>query len=97
MMEYNVTIGIEIHCQLKTDTKMFSGAPTSFGRKANTCVNEIDLGMPGTLPEVNKEAVKKAIMACTVESGFDNFSYFIRLFKKQYHTSPGRYRRSIFR
>lgn len=64
-MEYNVTIGIEIHCQLKTDTKMFSGAPTSFGRKANTCVNEIDLGMPGTLPEVNKEAVKKAIMACT--------------------------------
>ena len=44
---------------------MFSGAPTSFGRKANTCVNEIDLGMPGTLPEVNKEAVKKAIMACT--------------------------------
>lgn len=65
MMEYNVTIGIEIHCQLKTDTKMFSGAPTSFGRKANTCVNEIDLGMPGTLPEVNKEAVKKAVMACT--------------------------------
>lgn len=64
-MEYNVTIGIEIHCQLKTDTKMFSGAPTSFGRKANTCVNEIDLGMPGTLPEVNREAVKKAIMACT--------------------------------
>ena len=59
-MEYDVTIGIEIHCQLKTDTKMFSGAPTSFGRKANTCVNEIDLGMPGVLPEVNREAVKKA-------------------------------------
>ena len=64
-MEYDVTIGIEIHCQLKTDTKMFSGAPTSFGRKANTCVNEIDLGMPGVLPEVNREAVKRAVMACT--------------------------------
>ena len=64
-MEYDVTIGIEIHCQLKTDTKMFSGAPTSFGRKANSCVNEIDLGMPGVLPEVNREAVKKAVMACT--------------------------------
>lgn len=64
-MEYDVTIGIEIHCQLKTATKMFSGAPTSFGRKANTCVNEIDLGHPGTLPEVNREAVAKAIMACT--------------------------------
>lgn len=64
-MEYDVTIGIEIHCQLKTQTKMFSGAPTSFGRKANTCVNEIDLGHPGAMPEVNKEAVARAIQACT--------------------------------
>ena len=64
-MEYDVTIGIEIHCQLKTNTKMFSGAPTSFGRMANTCVNEIDLGHPGTLPCLNKEAVAKAIQACT--------------------------------
>ena len=64
-MEYEATIGIEIHCQLKTATKMFSGAPTSFGRKANTCVNEIDLGHPGAMPCVNKEAVAKAIEACT--------------------------------
>lgn len=64
-MEYDVTIGIEIHCQLKTETKMFSGAPTSFGRKANTCVNEIDLGHPGAMPEVNREAVAKAVQACT--------------------------------
>lgn len=64
-MEYDVTIGIEIHVQLKTVTKMFSGAPTSFGRQANTCVNEIDLGMPGAMPEVNREAVAKAIQACT--------------------------------
>lgn len=64
-MEYDVTIGIEIHCQLKTKTKMFSGAPTSFGRKPNVCTNEIDLGHPGTLPCVNKEAVVKAIEACT--------------------------------
>lgn len=64
-MEYDVTIGIEIHCQLRTKTKMFSGAPTSFGRKANTCVNEIDLGHPGAMPEVNREAVRRAIQACT--------------------------------
>ncbi len=64
-MEYDVTIGIEIHCQLKTTTKMFSGAPTSFGREANTCTNEIDLGHPGTLPCVNKEAVRQAVKACT--------------------------------
>ena len=64
-MEYEVVIGIEIHCELKTATKMFSGAPCSFGQTANTCVNEIDLGHPGTLPSVNKEAVVKAIEACT--------------------------------
>jgi aspartyl-tRNA(Asn)/glutamyl-tRNA(Gln) amidotransferase subunit B len=64
-MEYDVTIGIEIHCQLKTATKMFSGAPTSFGRKANTCVNEVDLGHPGSMPQLNQEAVRKAVMACT--------------------------------
>lgn len=64
-MEYDVVIGIEIHCELKTKSKMFSSAPTSFGMTANTCLNEIDLGHPGTLPCVNKEAVKKAIEACT--------------------------------
>ncbi len=64
-MEYEATIGIEIHCQLKTETKMFSGAPCTYGRRANTAVNEIDLGMPGTLPCLNMEGVRKAIMACT--------------------------------
>lgn len=63
-MNYEVVIGIEIHCELKTKTKMFSGAPTSFGKPANTCVNEIDLGHPGTLPSLNKEAVKKGVQAC---------------------------------
>ncbi len=64
-MKYDVVIGIEIHCELKTNTKMFSGAPTSFGQRANSCVNEIDLGHTGTLPCVNKNAVKLAIEACT--------------------------------
>lgn len=64
-MKYYVTIGIEIHCELKTKTKMFSSAPVAFGQTANTCVNVIDLGHPGTLPCVNKEAVALAIKACT--------------------------------
>lgn len=64
-MKYYVTIGIEIHCELKTKTKMFSSAPVAFGKTANTCVNEIDLGHPGCLPCVNKEAVALAIKACT--------------------------------
>ncbi|MEG0735664.1 Asp-tRNA(Asn)/Glu-tRNA(Gln) amidotransferase subunit GatB [Amedibacillus sp. YH-ame10] len=64
-MKYETVIGIEIHCELKTKTKMFSSAPTSFGEVANTCVNEIDLGHPGTLPCVNKEALRLAILAAT--------------------------------
>lgn len=64
-MNYETVIGIEIHCELKTKTKMFSGAPVTFGAPANSCVNEIDLGHPGTLPCVNKDAVRLAIMAAT--------------------------------
>jgi aspartyl-tRNA(Asn)/glutamyl-tRNA(Gln) amidotransferase subunit B len=62
---YYVTIGIEIHCELKTKTKMFSGAPASFGMPANTQTSVIDLAHPGTLPAVNKEAVRLAIKAAT--------------------------------
>lgn len=63
-MNYETVVGIEIHLELKTKTKMFSGAPYTFKAEANTLVNEIDLGMPGCLPCVNHEAVKKAIEAC---------------------------------
>lgn len=64
-MNYDVVIGIEIHCELKTATKMFSGAPSAFGKSPNSCTNEVDLGHPGTLPSLNKKAVESAIMACT--------------------------------
>ena len=64
-MNYDVVIGIEIHLELKTVTKMFSGSPYAFKSEANTCINEVDLAFPGTLPRVNKDAVKKAIEACT--------------------------------
>lgn len=64
-MNFETVIGIEIHCELKTKTKMFSSAPVSFGAKANSCVNEIDLAHPGSLPCVNKQAVRLAIMAAT--------------------------------
>lgn len=64
-MNFETVIGIEIHCELKTKTKMFSAAPVKFGAPANSCVNEVDLGHPGTLPCVNKEAVRLAIMAAT--------------------------------
>ncbi len=64
-MNFETVIGIEIHCELKTKTKMFSSAPVKFGAPANSCVNEVDLGHPGTLPCVNQEAVRLAVMAAT--------------------------------
>lgn len=82
-MKREVTIGIEIHCELKTKTKMFSGAPLGFADAPNTNVNEIDLGHPGTLPSLNKEAVKLSIMACAIMDcsidrlmRFDRKNYF---------------------
>ncbi|NCC54494.1 MAG: Asp-tRNA(Asn)/Glu-tRNA(Gln) amidotransferase subunit GatB, partial [Erysipelotrichia bacterium] len=64
-MAFEVVIGIEIHCELKTKTKMFSGAPVAFAQEVNTCTNEVDLGMPGVLPALNKEAVACSIRACS--------------------------------
>ena len=64
-MEYDVVIGLEIHCELKTQSKMFSASPVNFGAPANSCVNEVDLGHPGYMPCVNREAIRMAIMACS--------------------------------
>lgn len=63
-MNYKTVVGIEIHLELKTKTKMFSGAPYTFKAEANTEINEVDLAFPGTLPVVNHDAVRKAIQAC---------------------------------
>ncbi|HTM62943.1 MAG TPA: Asp-tRNA(Asn)/Glu-tRNA(Gln) amidotransferase GatCAB subunit B, partial [Gammaproteobacteria bacterium] len=60
-MEWEVVIGLEVHAQLMTKSKIFSGAPTQFGAEPNTQACAIDLGMPGVLPVLNKEAVKMAI------------------------------------
>lgn len=63
-MEYDVVVGLEVHLELNTKTKMFSGAPYNFLDNPNEDVNEIDLAHPGTLPALNMEAVKKAILIC---------------------------------
>ncbi len=60
-MEWETVIGLEIHAQLATNTKIFSGASTEFGAEPNTQACAIDLGMPGVLPVLNKDAVTMAI------------------------------------
>ena len=63
-MEYEVIIGLEIHVQMKTKSKMFSSAPVTFGCEPNTKTDINDLSFPGTLPTVNKQAVINAIRVC---------------------------------
>lgn len=84
-MKYDVVVGLEIHLELTTDTKMFSSAPYKFKAEANTCTNEVDLGHPGTLPCLNKEAVKKAIMTCFALNL--NIDKVIKFDRKNYYYS----------
>ena len=63
-MEYEVTIGIEIHCELKTTSKMFTPSRVSFNDRANSHVSEIDLAFPGVLPTINKKAVEYSLKVC---------------------------------
>ncbi|MFN3586195.1 MAG: Asp-tRNA(Asn)/Glu-tRNA(Gln) amidotransferase subunit GatB [Moraxellaceae bacterium] len=60
-MTWEAVIGLEIHVQLNTKSKIFSGSPTTFGAAPNTQASLIDLGMPGTLPVLNREAVNCAV------------------------------------
>lgn len=60
-MEWEVIIGLEVHAQLATKSKIFSGSATAYGALPNTQASAIDLGMPGVLPVLNQEAVTMAI------------------------------------
>ena len=59
-MEWETVIGLEIHAQLRTKSKIFSGASTAYGAEPNTQACAVDLGLPGVLPVLNKEAVRMA-------------------------------------
>ena len=60
-MEWETVIGLEIHAQLATKTKIFSGSPTAYGAEPNTQADLVDLGYPGVLPVLNGEAVRMAV------------------------------------
>lgn len=90
-MNYEAIIGIEIHCELKTETKMFSAAPVTYGQRPNTAINEVDISMPGTLPQVNAKAVEYGVklskaLNCEIDSlvRFDRKNYFYSDLPKGY-------------
>jgi aspartyl-tRNA(Asn)/glutamyl-tRNA(Gln) amidotransferase subunit B len=60
-MEWETVIGLEIHTQLATKSKIFSGASTAYGAEPNTQACAVDLGLPGVLPVLNQQAVIMAI------------------------------------
>lgn len=62
MINYFITIGIEVHTVVSSKSKMFSSSPKSKNPEPNTEINEIDLGLPGTMPSVNEEVIRKAIV-----------------------------------
>ena len=78
-MIWETVIGLEIHSQLKTKSKIFSGASTEFGAKANTQACAVDLGFPGVLPVLNKEAVRMALrFGLAVNATINKHSIFAR-------------------
>lgn len=91
MNKYFPTIGLEIHTELNTKTKMFSRSINDINSPINANVNEIDLGLPGVLPSVNKQAVIKAIRLCKALGmeiddilKFDRKNYFYQDLPKGY-------------
>ncbi|MFM1968839.1 MAG: hypothetical protein RL152_216 [Bacteroidota bacterium] len=77
--KYEAVIGLEVHAQLKTNSKLFSGDANAFGARQNTHVSPITLGHPGTLPRMNKVAIEQAIkMGLVCASTISKSNYFAR-------------------
>lgn len=93
-MGWETVIGLEVHMQLATKSKIFSGSSTAFGAAPNTQASAVDLAMPGTLPVVNEQAIRYAIMfglAIDAEinplSAFERKNYFYPDLPKGYQTT----------
>ena len=79
MSDWESVIDLEIHAQLATVSKIFSGASTAFGAAPNTQACVVDLGMPGVLPVLNREAVSMAIrFGVAIDAEIDHRSVFAR-------------------
>ncbi len=97
MSEFTPTIGIEVHVEIKSKSKLFSSSANTYGMATNTAVNVIDLGYPGTLPTVNKEIVRQGvrtahILNCDItrKMHFDRKNYFYPDNPKNYQITQNR-------
>jgi len=97
MSNYIPTIGIEVHVELKTKTKIFSNSTNGYGEMANSLTNVVDLGYPGTLPTLNEEVINLAIKAATIlnckirrQMHFDRKNYFYPDNPKNYQITQAR-------
>ncbi len=93
-MQWEVVIGLEVHAQLATQSKIFSGSSTTYGAEPNTQASAVDLGLPGTLPVLNEQAVAMAVRfglavdaAVAGRSVFERKNYFYPDLPKGYQTS----------
>jgi len=93
-MAYEAVIGLEVHVQLDTNSKMFTRVSTGFGKPPNTLTNPIVLGLPGALPVMNKEAIEKSIkvgllLNCKIAEicKWDRKNYFYPDMPKNYQIS----------
>ncbi|WP_099974347.1 Asp-tRNA(Asn)/Glu-tRNA(Gln) amidotransferase subunit GatB [Lactobacillus terrae] len=78
-MNFETTIGLEVHVELKTLSKMFSPSPVEYGAEPNTNTNVIDFGFPGTLPTVNKNGYRLGVMvALALNADIENHTHFDR-------------------
>ncbi len=78
-MQWEVVIGLEVHAQLNTKSKIFSGASTAYGAAPNTQACEVDLGLPGVLPVLNEEVVRMAaLFALAIDANVSRHSVFAR-------------------
>ena len=94
MTDYEVVIGLEVHAQMLTKTKLFCGCSTNFGQPPNTNVCPVCLGLPGSLPVINGEAVEMAVktalaLGCQINesSVFARKNYFYPDLPKGYQIS----------